>query len=215
MNFKEGWKKFWHLLWKDQSLKGWIFAFVFLFVFIKLLFFPVLNFATGTTYPTAIVESCSMYHDIDFIFFHDFNTWWNKNSKKYEKYNITKEDFKNFKLKNGFSKGDILAAGKPKPEELKIGDIIIFNANQKNPLIHRIVKIRQENGKYIFSTLGDNNPYSFEINNNPYLIDEVNIKEEQLVAKVSFKIAPHLGWGKLIFYDWRKPELERGLCGKN
>ena len=34
---KKIWKKFWFLLWKDNSLKGWIFSVLFLFIFIKLM----------------------------------------------------------------------------------------------------------------------------------------------------------------------------------
>jgi len=212
MKFKEVWKKFWHLLWVDESLKGWIFAFVFLFIFVKLIFFPTLNFLTGTPMSLAIVESCSMYHDSKAIFFHDFDEWWESHESKYD---ITKEEFENFKLKNGFNKGDILFAIKAKPEKLKIGDIILFDAGGGNPIIHRIIKIRKENDEYIFSTIGDNNKISFTSTNNPLRIDEINIKENQLVGKAVFKIVPYLGWGKLIFYDWNKPESEQGLCHEN
>ena len=212
MKFKEAWKKFWHLLWVDESLKGWIFAFVFLFVFIKIIFFPTLNFITGTPMALSIVESCSMYHDSKLILFLDFDEWWESHESKYE---ITKEEFKDFKLKNGFNKGDILFSIKAKPEKLKIGDIILFDAGQSNPLIHRIINIRKENDEYIFSTIGDNNKISFTSTNNQLGIDEINIHENQLVGKTAFKIVPYLGWGKLIFYDWKKPELEQGLCREN
>ena len=212
MKFKEAWKKFWHLLWVDESLKGWIFAFVFLFVFIKIIFFPTLNFITGTAMPLSIVESCSMYHDSKLIFFHNFDEWWESHESKY---NITKEEFKNFKLKNGFNKGDILFSVKAKPEELKVGDIILFDAGQNNPLIHRIIKIKKENNEFIFSTIGDNNKISFTSTNNPFRIDEINIHETQLVGKATFKAIPYLGWGKLIFYDWKKLGSEQGLCQEN
>jgi translation elongation factor EF-1alpha len=41
----------------------------------------------------------------------------------------------------GFNKGDILLIIRANPEKLKVGDIIIFNAEQTNPVIHRIVSI--------------------------------------------------------------------------
>ena len=91
----------------------------------------------------------------------------------------------------------------------------MFNAGQKNPLIHRIIEITKQDDEYIFSTIGDNNQYSFTKTNNVYEIDEINIKENQLVGKAVFRIAPYLGWGKLIFYDWKKLEAERGLCEEN
>jgi len=212
MKLKEAFKKFWYLLWSDNSLKGWIFSVVFLFIFIKIIFFPGLGLITGTSTPLAIVESCSMYHNSNFVFFHDFGEWYNLKEPKYFQFGITKQEFNNFKLKNGFNKGDILFMTKAVPEKLKVGDIILFDAGQRNPIIHRIVKIQNINGEYVFTTVGDNNPYSFNSTNNNLGIDETNIKENQLVAKASFNIAPYIGWGKLIFTDWMKPSGERGLC---
>ena len=202
---KKFWKKFWFLLWKDDSLKGWIFSIIFLFVFIKFIFFPLLSLATGTILPLAIVESCSMYHEGNL--FSNYDGWWQEHESKYSAYQIEKEIFEDFKFKNGFNKGDILFIIGAKPEKLKIGDIIIFGANQKNPVIHRLIKIEIQEGEYIFSTIGDNN--------NGQISFEKNIKSEQIVGKAVFKLAPYLGWGKLIFYDWKKSSSERGLCKQN
>ena len=199
------WKKFWFMLWKDDSLKGWIFSIIFLFIFIKFIFFPILSLVTGTSLPLAIVESCSMYHKGNFL--SDYNNWWQEHETKYLEYDIEKDEFENFKFKNGFNKGDILFIIKAKPEKLKIGDIIIFSAEQKNPIIHRIIKIENQNGEYIFSTIGDNN--------NAQLSFEKNIKEEQLIGKTIFKISPYIGWGKLIFFEGSKPASERGFCREN
>lgn len=202
MNLKEAWRKFWNLLWKDDSLKGWIFSIIFLFVIIKFIFFPLLSFVTGTTLPMAIVESCSMYHEENFL--QNYNNWWETKGEKYSPEEITKSEFRDFNLHNGFNKGDILFIIKSKPEKLKVGDIIIFNAGEANPLIHRIISISQKDEKYVFSTMGDNN--------NGQLESEKEIKPEQLVGKAVFKIAPYAGWGKLIFYEHLKNPLERGLC---
>jgi signal peptidase I len=212
MNLKEVWKKFWHLLWVDESLKGWIFALVFLFIFVRLILFPLLSIVTGTALPLAIVESCSMYHKPEIPLIYDFDKWWQNHEEKYTQLNITKEQFKKFTLKNGFSKGDILFSIKAKPQDLKVGDIIMFQTTKQNPLIHRIINIRYENNEYIFTTIGDNNKISFTATNNPYWIDEINIKENQLVGKAVFKIAPYLGWSKLIFFEHSRTSSERGLC---
>ena len=99
-------KKFWFIVWKDDSLKGWIFSIIFLFLFIKFIFFPVLGLVTGTPLPLAIVESCSMYHERDIL--SNYDLWWEKHVNKYLGYDIEKEEFENFKFKNGFNKGDIL-----------------------------------------------------------------------------------------------------------
>jgi len=196
-------KKFWHLLWKDDSFKGWIFAVIFLFVFIKFIFFPILSLTTGTSLPLAIVESCSMYHQGNL--FSSPETWWDNNEQKYSEFEINDTNFNEFQMKKGFNKGDILFVTRANPEKLEVGDIIIFNANYRNPIIHRIVKIEDdETGGKIFSTMGDNNPGQLD--------SEKKILEDQLVGKASFKLAPYAGWVKLIFFEWQKPKQERGLC---
>jgi signal peptidase I len=195
-------KKFWEIIWKDDSFKGWLISLVFIFVVIKFIFFPLLNLVTGTSLPLAIVESCSMYHTGDI--FGNFNNWWDRHDLKYENLNINKSEFGEFTLKKGFSKGDIIFIVKAKPEKLKVGDVIIFNSNQKNPIIHRIISIKQENGKYTFSTMGDNN--------NGQLSVETNIQQEQLVGKAVFNLIPSVGWAKLVFYEHIRPQNEKGFC---
>ncbi len=199
------WKKFWFLLWKDDSFKGWIFSIAFLFIFIKFIFFPLLSLATGTALPLAIVESCSMYHQGNLL--SNYDEWWERHEAKYSKFNIEKEEFEEFIFKNGFNKGDILFITKADPDRLKIGDVVIFSAGQRNPVIHRIISIRNEKGEKIFSTMGDNN--------RGQLTFEKSIKEEQLVGKAAFRIAPYIGWGKLVFFEIGKPPSERGFCKEN
>src|SRR3989339_792378 len=169
MNLKKEIKKIYnksyYLLFKDDTWKGWIFSIIFIFIFIKFIFFPTLSLITGTQIPLAIVESCSMYH-----------------------------------------KGDILFITGAKPEKLEVGDIIIFNGNGR-PIIHRIIKIKEKDGEYTFSTIGDNN--------NGQLTIEKDIKSEQLIGKATFKIAPLLGWTKLIFYEAQRNPQERGFCDEN
>lgn len=203
--FKKFLKKFWEIVWKDDSFKGWLISLIFIFVVIKFIFFPLLNLVTGTTLPLAIVESCSMHHSGNI--FGNFNNWWERHDLKYENLNIDKSEFQEFSLKKGFSKGDIIFIIRAKPEKLKIGDIIIFNSNQKNPIIHRVIDIRQEQGKYIFSTIGDNN--------NGQLAIEQSISEDQLVGKAVLNLFPSVGWAKLVFYEHLRSESERGICSEN
>ncbi len=204
-DIKKFWKKLWYILWEDQSLKGWVFSIIFLFVFIKFIFLPGLSLLTGTALPIAIVESCSMYHKADI--FSNFDSWWERHENKYSPYIINNLDFDEFPLKKGFNKGDILFIIKAKPEKIEIGDIIIFDAGKKNPLIHRVIKIEQKNGEYFFSTIGDNNWGQLE--------SEKIISENQLVGKAVFKIVPFIGWGKLIFFEATRPASERGFCAEN
>ena len=94
-----------------------------------------------------------------------------------------------------------------KPEKLEIGDVIIFNAGTSNPIIHRIIKIKNVNNKLTFSTIGDNNKNQ--------LAFEKDISSERIIGKAVFKTAPYLGWVKLIFFEGKKPISERGFCKEN
>lgn len=197
--------KFWFIVWKDNSPKGWIISIIFLFVVIKFVFFPILSFATGTTLPLAIVESCSMYHDGNLL--SDFDNWWDKHEEKYSDVDLSKDDFNDYIFKNGFNKGDILFIIGVEPEKIKIGDVIIFEANTKNPIIHRVIGIKIKDENYIFSTMGDNNPGQLGV--------EKEIQENKIVGKAIFKLAPYIGWGKLIFFEMQRSPYERGLCSEN
>lgn len=202
---KKYWENFWFVFWKDDSFKGWVISIIFLFILIKGLFFPILELTTGTELPLVIVESCSMYHQGNIL--SNSNKWWDNHENKYQEFDLTKTNFQDFILKKGFNKGDILFIIKAKPEKLNIGDIIIFNANYRNPIIHRIINIEETNEGRIFSTMGDNN--------NGQLSIERQISEDQLIGKASIKLVPYAGWIKLIFFEKTKSSSERGFCHEN
>ena len=204
-DIKKFWKRFWFLLWKDDSLKGWAFSIIFIFIFIKFIFFPSLSLVTGTTLPLAIVESCSMYHAGNLL--SNYGEWWDEHESKYSKFEIEKNMFKDFRLKNGFNKGDILFILGTKTEKLEIGDVIIFEASASNPVIHRIIEIKNVNGNLFFSTIGDNNKGQLSF--------EKNINSEQIIGKAVFKIFTYVGWIKLIFFETNKPISEKRFCNEN
>ena len=200
---KEYWNKFWFMLWKDDSLKGWIFSVVFLFIFIKLIFFPLLTLVTGTPLPLAIVESCSMYHEGNF--FSNFNNWWTSQEEKYSDFEIEKSNFSDFKFRKGFNKGDILFIVGTPASRLKVGDVIVFQAEGRNPIIHRIMEINENSdGTRTFATMGDNNFGQLSI--------EKSIEENTIVGRAVFRLAPYIGWVKLIFFEPAKAASERGFC---
>lgn len=202
---KRSFERFWHFLWKDDSWFGWIFSMVFLFVFIKFIFFPLLSLVSGTALPLAIVESCSMYHNEGISI--NFNSWFEGREKYYEDFSIDSQSFSNFIFKNGFNKGDVLLIVGANTKKLKIGDVIVFQAPTKNPVIHRIVEINEKDGKRIFSTIGDNN--------NGQIYFEKEILEEQVIGKALLKVAPYVGWVKLIFYEHLRESSQRGFCNQN
>ena len=202
IKLKKVWNKFIFLLFKDDSLKGWLFSIVFVFLFIRFVFFPGLSLITGTALPIAIVESCSMFHDGNL--FSDYEEWFERNKEKYSGFGIDKEEFLEFPFKKGINKGDILFVTGVKPKNIEVGDVIIFNANHQNPIIHRVVNRTERNGELVFSTWGDNNKQQGDF--------EKAIGENQLVGKSTIKLAPYLGWIKLVFFEIVKKSHQRGFC---
>jgi len=188
MQIGEKIKQFYAFLKKD-TWQSWIISLILIVILIKFIIFPILSLITGTSLPLVVVESCSMYHQSN------FNNWWQDNNAKYEKFDLTKEKFEEFSLKNGLNKGDIVfVLGKDK---YKDGDIIIFTSETQYPIIHRLMKTIP------YQTQGDNNPSQLPI--------ETNIQDTQIIGKATAKI-PLIGWIKLIFFEPLKPKDKRGFC---
>lgn len=207
-SLKEQVRNFLDWLWHSESWLSYIVFIILIFVIVKFIFLPGMGLVLGTKLPLAIVESCSMYHEDNFM--SDYNKWWAywESNKKYAQFNITQEQFSDFKFKDGFNKGDILLIVKANPKNLKIGDVIIFSTpGRATPIIHRIVSIREENNKKIFSTIGDHNPSQ--------LAAEKEIQESQLVGKAVLRIGPYMGWVKLIFFEASRSPNEKGFCKDN
>lgn len=205
MKIKSSLNKFWDIVWRDDSPKGWVITLIFLFILIKLIIFPLLSLVTGTTLPLVIVESCSMYHDGNLL--EDFPEWWENHETKYDKFQIKKEDFKNYPMKNGFNKGDIIFLTGINSNKIELGDVIVFEGNLKNPVIHRVVKIEETKNGRLFSTIGDNNYGQF--------VFEKEITEDKIIGIARADVLPFIGWIKLIFFEHARPESERGFCHEN
>ena len=193
MQWKKTWKKVWHFIWEDNSVLSWLANLVLAFVLIKFVVYPGLGFLLQTSYPVVAVVSESMEHN------NGFNQWWEKAGKWYASNGITKGEFDEFPLKNGFNKGDIIVLKGKNPEDIKIGDIIVFWSAKKDPIIHRVVKKWQENGKYYFQTKGDN-PATNPVSIKNASLDETRISQEQIVGNAISKI-PLLGYIKIWFVE--------------
>jgi signal peptidase len=65
--------------------------------------------------------------------------------------------------------GDLVVVAPQSPDDLKVGDVIVFQSPIGNGLIcHRIIAITQEDGSLVFHTKGDNNedPDPFTLQSN-------------------------------------------------
>ena len=128
-----------------------------------------------------------------------FESWWNENEDLYKEFDIEKNNFENFPLKNGFTKGDIFFVRGVDKEDVKSGDVIIFIDSQyNNPIIHRVVDLSP------LQTKGDNNQGQI-----PF---EKNIDGDRIIGKATQIKIPYIGWLKLIFFEPFRPESERGIC---
>lgn len=189
-------KKFWKWLWHSDSLLSWIIALIFAFIIVKFIFFPLLSLIFHTSLPLVVIESGSMSHPQSNFFGNtlslasSFEKFWSSQGSWYPQVNITESQFSDFPFKTGMEKGDIIVVSNWKKP--KVGDVIIFNANQQYPIIHRVMKINQQDNSIVYSTKGDNNPAQLEI--------EKGISESAVIGKSILKI-PKLGWLKLMFVE--------------
>ncbi|MCK5321260.1 hypothetical protein KAJ38_01660 [Candidatus Pacearchaeota archaeon] len=190
-NIKRYWKKIRDFL-QEDSWVSFAVTLLLAFIIIKFVFFSGLSFLTGTSLPLVIVESCSMYH-------HEAGLEKTFESSVYEDYDITLEDTSDWDFQNGINKGDMIFV--VAAENIRIGDVIIFNGGTTNPLIHRVVNVGDS-----YSTKGDN--YK---TNSKQLPSEKIIEEDQLIGKALFKV-PFVGWAKLIFFEGTRVPRDRGLC---
>ena len=192
-NWKKTWKKILYFIWEDNSIWSWIVNIALAFVLIKFIVYPALGFLLHTTHPVVAVVSESMEHNSN------FDGWWANANGWYVSNGINKDNFDKFPLKNGFDKGDIMILKGKNPQNIEIGDVVVFWSAKKDPIIHRVVKKWQNNSIYYFQTKGDNyktNPTSIKSS----FLDETNVSDEQVVGNAVLRI-PLLGYVKIWFVD--------------
>lgn len=198
---KKAWKYFWH----GDSFGSWILNIVVAFLLIRFIVYPVLGLMLGTSFPIVAVLSESMEHKLyngglcgveleDFD--KGFDNYWNVCGNWYEKRNISKEKFSKFSFKNGFNKGDVIILGRANENNLKIGDVLVFQGARPQPIIHRIVRIYSENGEKFYQTKGDHNSKSIEGNGG-----ETKISNDRIYGKGLIRI-PYIGWIKILAVDF-------------
>ncbi len=153
-----------------------------------------------TEYPLVVQVSESMEHGLynDLLcgrkyenFTESFDNYWDVCGEWYEKMGISKEEFQSFPLLDGFNKGDIVLIKGVEPNEIKVGDIIIFQGSKPQPVVHRVVRVWQERGEIYYQTKGDHNSDSIS-----GLEDSLN--SSKLLGKATSRV-PYLGWIKIIF----------------
>ncbi len=198
-------RKTWNFFWHDDSLTSWVANVLVAFLVIRFILYPLLGMALGTSFPIVAVVSESMEHGLhegklcgnyykDFK--ESFDNYWEVCGAWYEQQGISKEQFRNFPFSNGFNKGDVIVLWRAHRENLEVGDILIFEGDRPQPIIHRTAKVWEEEGKRFYQTRGDHN--------NVLVPGEDKIDESRIYGQGWFRI-PYLGWVKILFVEAVRP----------
>ena len=202
------WKKTWHFFWHDDSIWSWIANIIVAFMIIRFLVYPILGIMLGTSFPIVAVISESMEHGLynnqlcdhtvpDYK--ESFDNYWKICGSWYENIGITQDQFNSFRFSDGFTKGDVIILWRANRNNINLGDVLVFNGGKSQPIIHRVVKITQEDGQYYYQTKGDHNGRSID-----GFLGETEIGEERIFGKGVIRL-PYLGWLKILFVDAVKP----------
>lgn len=201
--------KIWYFIWYDDSLLSWMVNVLLAFLIVKFIFYPGLSLIVGTPLPLVAVTSPSMEHrastdnaiprmcgnTVEETGFFNLEEWWSVCGQWYEENtNISFQDFEEFPLSNGFNKGDIILLRGP--SSIEIGDVVVFQARKKYPIIHRVINTSDDR----IVTKGDNNPGLIKDSE----LDEENVQREVVIGKAYAKI-PYLGYVKIwftAFVEW-------------
>ncbi len=211
-------KRFWDYMWNDDSFGSYVVNFIFAFLVIKYIMFPVIGFAFNNDYPIVAIVTGSMEHKIvdgrvcDKIIVDvknknlNIDEYWSLCGNYYEtNFNMNKEQFKEYDYTNGLNIGDVMILYGKNPQKIEVGEILVFIPQDKmvngesyffnnyGPVIHRIVNKYEDEqtGKIYFQTKGDHNPIS-----QPRF--ETEIPEEDVIGVAVARI-PKIGYVKLAF----------------
>lgn len=120
----------------------------------------------------------------------DFDFFWEACGDYYWDYDINKEEFASFPMSNGFNTGDIIVLTGKEPQDIDVGEVIVFVGNRPDPIIHRVIDKWQEPDGWYFKTKGDHNEGTLSF--------EESIHEDRVIGRATFRI-PLLGYIKIWF----------------
>jgi hypothetical protein len=146
-------KRAWNFVWHGKSIWSYIAFVVLAYIFLKYLLYPGFLFIVGWRDIVAVLSS-SMYHgpNIDRTFY----SW-------LDAHNYT--GYESWPFMSGLNIGDVVIVTTVLPEDIHVGDVIVFISNTGEPIIHRVIEVLNEGGNFYYTTKGDANPssMSFEL----------------------------------------------------
>ncbi len=199
-------KKYLYYILYDDSIFAHLLYFVLAFIVIKFLLFPTLGFFLQNDYPVVAIVSGSMQHKVvDSLICDkqvsvedsslDIDQWWNFCGDYYDEFNISKDDFKEFKYSNGLNIGDVMVLYGKSIDDIEVGETLVFYPDSScpgfppGPVIHRLVEISKTNETTFFTTKGDFNPRVWECM-------ERSISQDRVIGVAVARI-PYLGYLKV------------------
>ena len=78
------------------------------------------------------------------------------------------------------------------PEDIKVGEVIVFNGHRSDPIINRVINKWEDDGVFHFTTKGDHNQAIHAG------IGERDITEDRIIGKAFIRL-PFFGWIKILF----------------
>ena len=198
MAWKENLKKAWDFVWYDDGWASWLVNIVLAYIVIKFLIYPGLGWILATPFPVVAVVSDSMEHKGL-----EFDTWWQEKQLWYLGREITYDDFKKYPFKNGFNKGDIMVLYGTSPQDIELGDVIVFQSGLPYPIIHRVIATHDDQGPFagqlFYETKGDYNQDQIK-GDLFHPLDETYVPQRVLYGEAVFRI-PFLGYVKIWFVE--------------
>lgn len=189
-------------LWKYEITK-WVAAVIIAFLIWNLAIIPSFKFFTKSPTPIVTVMTNSMEHYVE------FDEWWIKHKGPYTEKGIEKENFTNFSYFNGLNVGDMILVISKEPEDIEIGDILIFESKIEEIIIHRVIYKHIEDSlyfgdRYLFQTKGDNHFISIK----QFYLDERRIPIQRINGVGILRIK-YIGLPKVWLYSLKEKIKEK------
>jgi signal peptidase I len=162
----------WDFIWHGKSIASYIAFLLVSFLLLKFVVYPGFLFVTGWTDVVAVLSS-SMHHgdNIDATFY----SWLEENDYEYSVW----------PFQAGLNVGDAVIVVKAEPDEIYVGDVIVFISDNGEPIIHRVVSKDGDT----FTTKGDANPTTIGF--------ERDIPYRRIVGK-AIAAAPFIGYPRVF-----------------
>ncbi len=202
-------RRAWQYVWHDTSWHSLLVSTLLFFILLKYIVYPSIAFILGTPLPIVAVVSESMEHRTTY---HPSRGWWICTASHlqpasftlqeywsycgswYEAENITLPTFSRFPFPNGFNRGDVMIITHPR--NIRQGDVIVYRTYNGLPVIHRVIRARQEGNTTYYLVKGDHNPSPIRSSLPPFIIDETRLPAERIIGKAWIRI-PYLGLPRL------------------